>query len=282
VTQRSNQLRFTDELLARPTLAGSDALATLQHFAIISYAVDPQRIRPHVHPRFEIDCFINSPSGSRALVSIVPFEDQDFRFAAAPWLTFRFGQTNYRTYVIDRETGERAVWFFGTTLDSWSVAVPRYLWRMPWHRGRIRFDCEYDAAGRRYARYRMTTASTWAPVELELEDFGSATCELPGVPDFEAGLVTLTHPLVGVYYRRDGHVGSYCIWHDRLACSAGRVVRARIGLFDRLELVPLADQNSPHSVLIQRHTEFAIYLPPKRLTQVGHRAGIFGLATLTL
>jgi hypothetical protein len=261
----SGPLRFRDLVSARPALRWRDALATLRHFAIVSYAVDPSRVRPHVHPRFEIDAFVESSQGPRALVSMVPFEDQDFHVIGLPWLKFRFGQTNYRTYVIDRETGERAVWFFGSTLDSWTVAVPRYWWRLPWHRSRIRFDCEYDAAAGRYRRYRMSTTSAWAAVELELEDGAQPLCELSGIPDFESGLVTLTHPLLGVFYRRDGRLGSYRIWHDRLACTAGRCVHARISLFDRLGIVPYAEQQSPQSVLIQRETEFAIYLPPQKL-----------------
>lgn len=257
-------LAFTDALLTRPPLRGRDVEATLDHFAIVSYAVPPDRVRPHVHPAFDLDCFAG-PSGEPLVwVSMVPFEDQDFRFAAARWLRFRFGQTNYRTYVIDRSTGRRAVWFFGTTLDSWSVAVPRYLWKLPWHRGRIRFDCAYDAAGGRYTRYRMVTRAAWGPVELELEDSGAPVSALAGFTDLEAGLVALTHPLIGVYYRRDGRLGTYSIWHDRLRCTAGSVVQARIGLFDRLGLVSYAEQSRPHSVLMQRRTEFAIYLPPEQ------------------
>ncbi len=255
-------LSFTDELLTRPPLSGWDVLATLEHFAIVSYAVPAERVRPHVHPAFDLDCFPGPDGGQRVWVSMVPFEDQDFRFSAVPWLRFRFGQTNYRTYVIDRATGRRAVWFFGTTLDSWTVAVPRYAWKLPWHRGHVRFDCHYDAAASRYLRYKMTTRSDWAPVELELEDSGEPVTRLDGLPDLEAGLVALTHPLIGVYYRRDGQLGAYHIWHDRLKCTAGSVVQARIGLFNRLGLVPFAEQRQPHSVLIQHRTEFTIYLPP--------------------
>jgi Uncharacterized conserved protein (COG2071) len=260
---KANRLQFADGLLTRPVVSGRDALATLHHFATISYAVDPARVRPHVHMRFDLDCFVQLDTGPRALVSMVPFEDQDFRFAGIAWAQFRFGQTNYRTYVIDRETGERAVWFFGTALDSWTVLIPRYVWRLPWHRGHMKFDCHYDAQAGRYTGYRMTTRSDWAPAEIELEDTGRSLESLDGVDDFEAGLVLLTHPLLGVFYRRDGKLGSYRIWHDRLQCNAGRCLSARIELFDRLGLVPFVEQGVPHSVLVQHETEFAIYLPPK-------------------
>jgi hypothetical protein len=42
-------------------------------------------------------------------------------------------------------------------------------------------------------------------------------------------------------------------------------LRAEIGLFDRLGIVPFAEQSRPHSVLLQHETEFTIYLPPRRV-----------------
>lgn len=265
----TDRVRFTNELLTRPPVARRDVVTTLKHFAIVTYAVAPELVRPYLHPRFEPELFTADEGTKRTWVSMVPFEDQDFRFVGAPWLKLRFGQTNYRTYVIDRENGSHAVWFFGTTLDSLSVNIPRHLWKLPWHRGRIRFDCEFDSARGAYANYQMTTRSEWAPVELELEDSGQMVTELDSCGDLEGGLVILTHPLVGVFYRRDGALGSYGIWHDRLSLTTGQCVRARIGLFDRLGIVPFADQLNPHSVLIQPATEFTIYLPPRRLAERG-------------
>ncbi|OWK45680.1 DUF2071 domain-containing protein [Fimbriiglobus ruber] len=265
----ADHLAFTSELLTRPPVAGWDVEASLEHFAIVSYAVPPQRVRPHVYPGFDLDYFPGPNGDPLVWVSMVPFEDQDFRFVAVPWLRFRFGQTNYRTYVIDRSTGRRAVWFFGTTLDSWTVTIPRHAWKLPWHRGRVRFDCAFDSQAGRYTAYRMATRATWGPVELELEDSGVPVSVIPGYADLEAGLVALTHPLVGVYYRRDGRLGTYRIWHDRLRCTSGRVIRARIGLFDRLGLVPYSEQACPHSVLLQHRTEFTIYLPPGRYQAAG-------------
>jgi hypothetical protein len=249
---------------SRPPVSGCDVEATLHNFAIVSYAVPLDRVRPHVHPAFELDSFTGPEGKPVVWVSMVPFEDQDFRFVAARWLKFRFGQTNYRTYVIDRSTGDRAVWFFGTTLDSWTVAIPRHAWKLPWHHGQIRFDCVYDPSVGRYLKYRMTTRADWGPVELELEDSGVPVAALQGFADLEAGLVALTHPLVGVYYRRDRELGTYRVWHERLNCTSGSVSQARIGLFDRLGLVPYEEQSRPHSVLIQHCTEFTIYLPPGR------------------
>jgi hypothetical protein len=250
-------------LVQRPSFRGLDAVSSLEHFAIVTYAVPPERLRPHVHPRFEMESIRGDDGLERALVSIVPFEDHDFRFVRIPWPRFRMGQTNYRAYVVDRITGEHVVWFFGTTLGSWTVNVPRTIWRLPWHGGRVTFDCRYDEAARRYSRYRLVTRSKWAPVELELEDTGLPLRRLAGFPDFEHGRMVLTHPFKGVYFRRDGKLGSYEVWHRPLQLTTAAVIRAEIGLFAGLGLVPISEQAQPHSVLLQRATEFGIKLPPR-------------------
>ncbi len=257
-------LTFTDALLARRPPTGIDVDTTLAHFAIVTYHVAPEALRRHVPARFALD-LIQTDAGPRALVSVVPFVDQDFRLARFPWPTARFGQTNYRAYVTDTETGEHAVWFFGTTLDTPAVLIPRHLWQLPWHGAPIRFDVAYDAAAGRYQRYGMVTPNGWAEAQVALEDTGRAPEALPGFPDLETGLVIVTHPRRGYFYRRDGALGSYSIWHARLRPTVGRVISARFALLDRLGLVPAGDLTTVHSVLIQPRTEFTIYLPPTRI-----------------
>lgn len=259
------RLRFTADLLTQPRHRLWDVVTTLRHFAIVTYTLDPDRLLPHLHPRFEPDCIQLSDGRQQALLSVVPFHDEAFHFVGCPLVHWSFGQTNYRAYVRDRSTGERAVWFFGTTLDSASVLIPRYLWKLPWHAGRISFDCHIDPQTQRYTRYRMVTQSRWAPAVLELTDSGTPATALSGFDDLETALVVLTHPLKGFYYRRDGALGSYTIWHDQLTPTIAQCNDAQFPLLDRLGLVPLAAQREPHSVLLQSETRFSIYLPPRRV-----------------
>lgn len=256
-------LRFTAEHLTRPSPSGIDVETTLEHFAILTYCVDPEVLRGHLHPRYEPDCIVDSKGNQKALISVVPFLDLDFRFSNCPWPRFRFAQTNYRAYVTDTETGEHVAWFFGTSLDTPFVAVPHHLWKLPWYGGRIQLDARYDSQAGRFKYYSMKTASKWAPAELELEDSGDALEELQGFPDLETGLVLLTHPIKGIFYRRDGRLGSYSIWHDRLEMTRGSAIEASFGLLDNLDLVCLGDLSGIHSVLLQKSTDFTIYLPPK-------------------
>jgi hypothetical protein len=264
-------LRFTPRLLSKPAPRGLIAETTLQHFVIVTYWVDPSTLRKHLHPRFEPVCLSVDGRSHRALISAVTFLDRDFRFVACPWIPRSFGQTNYRAYVEDTHTGDQVAWFFGTCLDSLAVAVPRYLWKLPWHRARMTFDCQYDAAAARYSTFSVMTRSHWAPAQLVLEDSGQPPTQLAGVSNLEAGLVLLTHPMRGYFFRRDGVLGSYTIWHDRTTPTVGEIREARYPLLQRLELVPEGERGGIHSVLLQPSIDFTIYLPPSKVNS--ERAG---------
>ena len=256
-------LRFADALHDRPRPSRIDVRCGLQHFAIISYAFDPDRFAGVMPSRFRLDTVLIE-GRERALLSVVPFIDVDFTSAVYPFPKFRMGQTNYRIYIVDTFTGEKCVWFLGTTLDSWTRFVPHRLWNLPWFPGKVRFDCLHDAHGY-YEKYEMRTAAEWAPAHVELTSDASHALNLPGFPDLETGLVYLTHPLRGYYHRRDGRLGTYHVWHGRLNVGPGKLHQADFGLLDRLGLVTKEEQQAPHSVLIEPLNEFTIYLPPKVL-----------------
>lgn len=240
-------------------------LCKLQHFAIVTYAVDVERFEGLLPTRFALDT-VEISGRLKALLSVVPFIDIDFTSAKYPFPRFTMGQTNYRIYIRDQVSGERCVWFLGTTLDSWTVAVPRYLWNLPWYSGKVRFECANDETTGLYTKYRMTTQASWGPAELELVQEADTPMSLPGFPDIETGLVYLTHPLAGFYHRRDGRLGTYRVWHARLEVTRAKLLRADFGLLSRLNLVHKDEQQSPHSVLVEPINEFTIYLPPRVLS----------------
>ena len=160
------ELKFKDYLHPKPKPSGLDVACKLQHFALITYAVDPARFKEIIPARFKLDT-VHYQGKQHALMSVVPFIDVDFSSAVYPFPKFTMGQTNYRVYVIDQETQERCVWFLGTTLDSWTLIVPRYVWQLPWHPAQIEFDCQQDAEGR-YTQYKMRTQSAWATSDVHL------------------------------------------------------------------------------------------------------------------
>jgi uncharacterized protein YqjF (DUF2071 family) len=245
--------------LPRPAVRWRDVVTTLGDFAIITYAVDPAALAATLPAGFAPDVFTLADGSRRAFVSAVPFQDQDFRFGFAPWLKFRFGQTNYRAYVTYQ--GRRCVWFFGTSLATPWVAIPRYGWKLPWHHDRIRIRASWQ--GERCVRYQLRTTGAWGAAEADLAGTDEPTGVLDGFADAEETAVVLTHPLAGYYHRRDRRLGGYAVWHQRLELRRGAATHTRFDVFTRLGLVrPGA---APHSVLLQRSTEFVILLPPRRL-----------------
>lgn len=253
-------LKIKDYLTERPKPHGIDVLCGLKHFAIITYAVPKERFDGIFPKRFKLDT-VEVNGQSMGLISVVPFIDVDFTSAVFPFPKFTMGQTNYRIYIIDTETGERCVWFLGTTLDSWTLMVPRYLWNLPWHAGRVRFNCVLNETSGLYDKYQMETTSEWAAASVELSQSESDTFNFPGFPDVESALVYLTHPLAGFYYRRDNKLGTYRVWHKQLDVKPGRLKSAEFKLLSNLGLVEKAEQSSPYSVLIEPINEFTIYLP---------------------
>lgn len=250
-------------LIPRP-IGRLDVRSKLRHFALITYALPAARLIPYIPTeRFEIPEF--TIGGQRlALMSAVPFIDVDFHFINLfPFLKFHFGQTNYRVYVIDRHSGEHAVWFFGTTLGSVVVYAAKGAWGIPWHYARYRTAIDYDTQRQRYRAYQYTVESNWANARIDLEDTGEPVSTLEGFESFEAVQLILTHPVDGYYYHADQCVGGYSVWHEPIPCTIGRAREVYFSLYERLGLLSRDEMQHPHSVLICPQAEFNVYLPPK-------------------
>lgn len=257
--QESRKLK--DYLIERPKPKGIDVLCGLKHFAIITYAVPSDRFQGIFPDRFRLDT-IEIDGQEMGLISVVPFVDVDFTSAVFPFPKFTMGQTNYRIYIIDTETGERCVWFLGTTLDSWTLLVPRFLWNLPWHSGKVNFDCAISETSGLYDKYHMETSSNWAEASVSLVQSPSDQLNFSGFPNIESALVYLTNPLAGFYYRRDGKLGTYRVWHKELDVKPAKLESAKFTLLSKLGIVYESEQGSPYSVLIEPINEFTIYLPP--------------------
>ena len=189
------------------------------------------------------------------------FRDVDFRFRLAPFVRLGMIQTNYRAYV--RAGDQRAVWFFGSTLSTPIVEVPRLLWKMPWTQAPATIEATWDA----------TTLSVLAVTR------GGGVGRLrhrarPGTPEpmgrldgFADELETarvLTHPMAGYYRRLDCGVAGYHVWHAADAADARSTPSGPDTTRWNAWAWSRSDQ-APHSVLLERRSDFRIYLPPTRL-----------------
>jgi uncharacterized protein YqjF (DUF2071 family) len=102
----------------RPRVRRLDATTWLEHFAIVTFAADASRLAAVLPSVLQPEVRRLDDGSDRGFVSAVSFRDVDFRLAIAPRIRASFFQTNYRAYVRGPD-GRRAVFFFGTTLDSW-------------------------------------------------------------------------------------------------------------------------------------------------------------------
>lgn len=254
-------MRFEDVVTLRPPVTGIDVRCNPSHFSIVVYAVPVSRLLGKVPARFRLQTILLD-CREMALISVVSFLNTGFTSAVYPCPRFTMGQSDYRIYVFDTRTSTRCVWFLGSTLDSWMRVVPRYLWRMPWHKGRVSFDCSLNEHSGHYDAYKMICGSDWCDAHLELRQSESDQFELPGFPDVETGLVHLTHPLTGYYHRLDGKVGHYSVWHQRLDVKPAVVLTAEFSRLDELGIVSMSEQQYPYAVMVQPSSAFFVYLPP--------------------
>jgi hypothetical protein len=235
------------------------ALTTLEDIALVTYDIDPDALADLLPDWIEPDVVTLADGRRRALVSAVSFRDVDFRFRLAPFVRLGMVQTNYRAYV--RAGGERAVWFLGSTLSSRSIEVPRRLWSMPWHR----VDATLEAAWTDgvCTRWRSTATGPWGGMDVEATGTADPMGALDGMADEAETARFLTHPLAGYYRRLDGQVAGYRVWHAPMLPTRGDVVRARYDVLERAGLVETGQ--AAHSVLLERRSDFVVYLPPRLL-----------------
>jgi len=217
---------------------------------VVTWAVAPERLRPHVPPELELE-----RCQGQALISAVTFYNTNFSPHWSP-LGLSLGQTNYRVYV--RHEGRRAVFFIATTIDTAFVFIPRGLWKMPWRRARYRFSQgSAEAAG----DWSMALSYT----------LGGSLSMLAGYGDLDEGLTVLTQPHIGYYLGSNGRLGRYTIWHAPYQAEVAVVSRARFGLLDALDIVPFSSQRCVHSAVYTARSLYHVHLPPRWLMDTARR-----------
>lgn len=238
---------------ARPPARWCHASTGLEDFALITWTADPERVGALLP-----DGFVPDLRGGQALVSMVPFIDRRFHFRFAPFVPVDCGQINYRTYV--RRGNETGVWFFATSLDSVFVVLPRVLWRMPWHRTRLRVTAAWEGDSCRSWRVQ---AEGWGRAAVALRGTGRSLRLVDGFADEEEASRILRDPFVGWYGRRDGSgVGRYSVWHEPLRLEEAEVDEAECTVLTDLGLIDPGQL--PLCAGVQRRVAFDVHTPPVR------------------
>lgn len=243
-------------------------IAPLWHLAMVTYAVPPERVRPHVPPQFELDTRTDQQGKEHAFVSVVTFKNERMSMSLLPWLRLTFLQVNYRTYV--RYQGNPGAWFFTVVLQSPLAHFQRQVFGAPAFTAPMRLTYDWDADRQHYRRYRFDSAAPRHTLHLEIEgvDKPAIADTMFASPDEMAHF--LTWRLVGYYRERKTHWGrSMTVWHEPMQPRCGVVRTATSTILDRLELVPTSEQSSPYAILLQPRIDFFGQLPKRLLLTQG-------------
>ena len=224
-------------------------------FGIVTYAVDPDRLAALLPHSFEPDVFSLDSGVECAFVSAVPFHVASLTMGGVR-IPLGFVQVNYRAYI--RRHGERCVWFFGSSVSTRTVLVPRAFYGLPWYFATSSLDAGWvEGAG---SDYVLRTAGAWGDADFHCTGTGEAVERLDGFADLAETLDVLTAPRSGFCIRGDGSLLELRVRHDLLAPQTAVASAAAFSVFEDLNLT--SRETPLHSVLLQKATTFDV-LPPR-------------------
>ncbi len=179
-----------------PTRRPSGRVAMHQRWAellFLHWVVPAAALQALLPPALTVDTH-----AGLAYVGLVPFTMTGVRprwAPALPWVS-SFHEVNVRTYV-HHEGRDPGVWFFSLdAANPLAVLVARGVWRLPYHKARMRLDVQ--ASRRDYRSARQWPGVRPATCRLAYEPFGQPGPAQPG---------TLEHFLAERYILYTAHGG---------------------------------------------------------------------------
>ncbi|MBD0402966.1 DUF2071 domain-containing protein [Flammeovirga sp. EKP202] len=252
---------LNDRIRNKPLKGKLNVHTFLEHFSIISYKVELYKIAPFIPEPFELWTYENKGK-TYALISAVTFKDKDFQFHNfIPQPKFSFYQTNFRTYIINKETNEHCAWFFGTNLGSITHLIPKHLWGMPWDQAK--YTCDFKFENEVYKNYSVSFHSATGRGLVDIVGSKDNMQLLEGFETLKQQLFILTHPVKGYYDKVGNQIGTYEIWHPEMLLKQGSSQNTYFEFFEKLGFLSKEEMQQPHSVLITPSIEFEVLLPPK-------------------
>jgi len=233
----------------RPSGRPWHANTQLDHFCIVTWAMEPERLARALPEGIEPQVF-EVEGRECSLASAVAFEDRDFHFKGCSFAQVSCGQINYRAYV--RRGGKTGVYFFRTVLGSRWAVVPRRLWSMPWVHESVGVRGRWE--GSELSSLQVEAPGAVARTSIRLEGGDG--------PEVPAALLSaqVADPALGWFTRCDGRLGRYSVWHPPLEAQTVHIVTASAGPFEEAGLVDPGQ--APLGALAQRSVEFDVHLPP--------------------
>jgi|SRR5690554_6756861 len=235
----------------------------LEHFSIITYLVEIQKLERHIPDEYKIFT-VRIDSIEYGLVSAVTFVDKDFNFKNLfPFYKVNFPQTNYRCYIIDKKSGENCAWFFGTGIGSKLVSIPKNIWKMPWFYSD--YETDFLLENGTYLDYKVKIKAENSNASIDIVQDVNSVFDKLDFNSLEEATLILTHPVTGYFKRSDNKIGRYKIWHPKMEISVGKANELYFEKFEKLNLLNKEQMQNPYSILMTKKIDFIIDLPPKSI-----------------
>ena len=231
---------------------------SLHHVLYISYLAPESRVRKLVPE--ELPLAVVDPD--HVFVSVVILQSAGVRLSSLPFPKFTYNQVNIRTYVLDPNSGQQAVFFLRSGVTSPVVSLLTRSIGIPWQRISAELEISTTKGGN-YQSYRAD--GVWdQPFSVIAEGKPDYPIRIAPFGDANEAISYLVRPLMG-FFGQKGKARGFKIWHPEVKPYGGLLKQIHFPLLKSLNLLDESDISKPDSILLVPNAYFYIYMPPERV-----------------
>ena len=231
---------------------------SLHHVLYISYLVPESRVRQLVPEQLQLAVIARN----HVFVSVVILQSAGVRLSSLPFPKFTYNQINIRTYVLDPNSGQQAVFFLQSGVTSSVVSLLTRSIGIPWQHISAELEISTDKKGN-YRSYRA--GGIWGqPFSLVAEGTPEHPITIAPFRDVDKAISYLVRPLMG-FFDQEGKTRGFRIWHPDVQPHGGLIKQIHFPLLKTLNLIDESAISKPDSILLVPNAYFYIYMPPERI-----------------
>ena len=231
---------------------------SLHHVLYISYLLPKSRVRklvPEELPLAVVD-------SDYVFVSVVILQSSGVRLSSLPFPKFTYNQVNIRTYILDPNSGQQAVFFLRSGVTSPVISLLTRSIGIPWQHISTELEISTDERGNCQS-YRAD--GIWGqPFSVIAKCTPEQPITIATFEDANEAISYLVRPLMG-FFGQKGKLRGFRIWHPEVQPHGGLIKQIQFPLLKSLNLLDESDISKPDSILLVPNAYFHIYMPPERV-----------------
>lgn len=216
----------------------------LHNLLFVSYLVPADRIRPLVPSELALSSLNN-----KVFISTVAMQCRMVHLFNLTWPRFNYDQLNLRTYVIDPETGDPAVYFFRSGVSSRIMPAATRILGIPWTHISFNLLTERSANGTHFYR----AIGNWnGEIDILIKSSFVKNSQ-------DAVIKHIAEPLVG-FTGRGQNLKRIVIKHKVMDVRFLSLLEIKFNLPVKDGLLAASELNKPDSVLIVPQSKFSVFI----------------------